>query len=277
MRLPRRARELNLRRMAAAAALFVLISFAPLLVGAIGVAGLVVGPEVAEAQVLQEVERLLGEGRAQGLRRAVESAAEPSASAWAAILSLAALFWSGSRLFFELERDLDEIWGQPVRQRQPGLRALFRTLRKRLTAMALVLGTGLLLMVAILARAVFTTFGARVSALLPGALSLEWLARDLWLFLIVVASLTVVYRLLPDPHPGWRPALGAGLAAGGLMTVGLLVISALLGMAGDQALLAAAVSPLVGIGGLYLGGILFFYGGLLCHELEMRRQRQGPM
>ena len=266
-RLEARASRLNIRRMSAALALYLLMSFAPLLVVAIGLAGLVVGPGAAEAQVLDEIGLLLGADRAAAIAGAVAQASQPAASLQATLLGLLGLLWTGSRLFFELERDLAEIWGSPLQRRPPGWRSALETVRRRLVSIGLLLVMGLALLAAILTRAALAALDRLVAPHLPGRVDLTPLLHDLWLLALIALVLGLVYRLVPTPAPGWRAAMSAGLAAGGTLGLGLLGIERLTHLAGERALLAAALSPLIGLGGLYLAAQVFILGAILCREL----------
>ena len=267
-RLLTRAGELNIRRMSAALALYLLMSFAPLLVVAIGLAGLVVGPSAAESQVLDEIRLLLGAERAAAIADAVAQASQPTASLQATLLGLLGLLWTGSRLFFELERDLAEIWGSRLRRRPPGWRSALQTVRRRLISIGQLLAVGLALLAAILTRAALAALDRLVTPHLPGRIDLASLMHDLWLLVLIALVLGLVYRLVPESKPSWRAALSAGLAAGGTLGLGLLGIAWLTHLTGERALLAAALSPLIGLGGLYLAAEVFVLGAVLCRELD---------
>lgn len=265
----RQADRLDFHRMSAALALYVLMSFAPLLVLAIGIAGLVLGPAAAQDGVLAEIGLLLGQGRAQAVAAAVQAAAQPAASVRAAAIGVLALMWSGSRIFFELERDLGEIWElDEAPQRLPGRSRWLRLVRSRLVSMAFTLLMGILLLAGLLTGTVLSGFGRVLERYLPGFVDVSALTHAAWLLGLLTTTLGLIYRSLPVRSPRWGSVLVGALAAGGVLCAGMLLVSFGLRLAGGNAILAVAVSPLISLGGLYLAAQVFFYGAALTHALD---------
>lgn len=263
------ADRLNFHRMSAALALYVLMSFAPLLVLAIGIAGLVLGPAAAQDQVLGEIGLILGQGRADAVAAAVTAAAQPRASARAAVIGVLVLMWSGSRIFFEVERDLGEIWNQDLAPApSPIWRRWLPVARSRLVSMAFTLLMGLLLLAGLLTGTVLSGFGRILERYLPGFVDVSALTHAAWLMGLLATTLGLIYRSLPDRSPRWGSVLVGALAAGGVLCAGMLLVSLGLRLAGENAILAVAVSPLISLGGLYLAAQVFFYGAALTHALD---------
>lgn len=263
------ADRLNFHRMSAALALYVLMSFAPLLVLAIGIAGLVLGPAAAQDRVLGEIGLILGQGRADAVAAAVTAAAQPRASARAAVIGVLVLMWSGSRIFFEVERDLGEIWNQDLAPTpSPIWRRWLPVARSRLVSMAFTLLMGLLLLAGLLTGTVLSGFGRILERYLPGFVDVSALTHAAWLLGLLTTTLGLIYRSLPDRSPRWGSVLVGALAAGGVLCAGMLLVSLGLRLAGGNAILAVAVSPLISLGGLYLAAQVFFYGAALTHALD---------
>jgi len=263
------ADRLNFHRMSAALALYVLMSFAPLLVLAIGIAGLVLGPAAAQDRVLGEIGLILGQGRADAVAAAVTAAAQPRASARAAVIGVLVLMWSGSRIFFEVERDLGEIWNQDLAPTpSPIWRRWLPLARSRLVSMAFTLLMGLLLLAGLLTGTVLSGFGLVLERYLPGFVDVSALTHAAWLLGLLTTTLGLIYRSLPDRSPRWGSVLVGSLAAGGVLCAGMLLVSLGLRLAGNNAILAVAVSPLISLGGLYLAAQVFFYGAALTHALD---------
>lgn len=265
----RQADRLDFHRMSAALALYVLMSFAPLLVLAIGIAGLVLGPAAAQDGVLAEIGLLLGQGRADAVAAAVTAAAQPMASARATAIGILVLMWSGSRIFFEVERDLGEIWDQDVVPApSPIWRRWLPMARSRLVSMAFTLLMGILLLAGLLTGTVLSGFGRILERYLPGFVDVSALTHAAWLLGLLTTTLGLIYRSLPNRSPRWGSVLVGALAAGGVLCAGMLLVSLGLRLAGGNAILAVAISPLISLGGLYLAAQVFFYGAALTHALD---------
>src|SRR5690349_14393000 len=98
--------EDNASRLAAALAYYSLLSLAPLLVIAIAVTGLFVGPEAARGEVASELGAVVGGDAAQGIQSIAASARSPSAGIVSTIVGVVTLFVGASGVFGELQSSL---------------------------------------------------------------------------------------------------------------------------------------------------------------------------
>lgn len=104
-------------RMAAAVAYRTMFALAPLLLLGIWVLSLVLGgDDAARDRILDEVQRVSGSTEIREALSVFLANARVSGNT-AAVLGFGLLIWTGSSLFLELQRDLNDIFGVPVEER----------------------------------------------------------------------------------------------------------------------------------------------------------------
>src|SRR5262245_21117303 len=90
-------------RLGAALAYYATFSLAPLLVIAIGIAGLIFGREAAQTQIVGQLQNLVGEQGGQAVKAMLESANKPTTGIVASVLGIAMLLFGAAGLFGQLQ------------------------------------------------------------------------------------------------------------------------------------------------------------------------------
>ena len=138
--------QANASRMAAALTFFTVLSLAPLLVMAIGIAGFIYGDQVAEQEIIQRVAEFTSDEMAAVIGSLINNASQqPESGLIASTISLAILLFAASGVFSQLDYTFNEIWQVPIEDRS----GWWFLLRTRLVGVALVLIAGVLLLATI--------------------------------------------------------------------------------------------------------------------------------
>jgi len=186
-------------RMAAAVAYRIMFALAPLLILGIWVLGLVLGGnEPARQRILAEVQRVAGGEISEALGIFLENAIVSGDTA--AFLGFGLLIWTGSSLFLELQRDLNDIFGVPLAE------------RSGFTAMLLRRGLGFLWVVvfgvALIAfwglNAVWQFIGDLIPEVLDELGALLALAAPLVSLIVVPLLLALAYQTLSHLEVRWK-------------------------------------------------------------------------
>src|SRR5438132_10667373 len=149
-------------RMSAALAYYALFSLAPLVIIAIAVAGLFFGKQAVQGQVQEQLRDFFGQQGAQMVESMIKAASKPSSSIIATIIGLVTLLLGASGVFGEIQDALNTIWEVKPK---PG-RGIKGFIKDRFLSMAMVMGTGFLLLVSmILSAALSALSGATLSTL----------------------------------------------------------------------------------------------------------------
>lgn len=192
-------------------AYYALLSLAPLLLVVVTLLSAFLGEDVAREEVQEVIRALVGPEGARAVRGVVLSAR--GSGGWTAtVLGGAMLVISSTRLFAQLQRVLDRVFG--VAQ-LPGT-SMARTAQgialKRLVAFGLVLGLGLVLLGSVFVSSMLAAL-AQVSGLQPSE-RLGQLLYNLGLCGIFALGTSGIYAVLPNVRIHWRDLLpGAGVTA----------------------------------------------------------------
>ncbi|HSI07000.1 MAG TPA: YihY/virulence factor BrkB family protein [Rariglobus sp.] len=246
----------NVSRLGAALAFYTTVAVAPLLVLTLVVAGFFFGgEEAARERVLGEIENLAGR-QAGAAISAVQSPADTPAGRVAAVVGSVTLLFGGFGVFYHLQGALNEIWHIPP----PREIDWWRTLLKRLFSMAMVLVTGFLLLVSLIASAFLSWLSeTTVERLELPPLVLQAINLILSLGMITLL-LAVIFRLLPDTRVRWRQVwVGSALTAA-LFTAGKTALGFYLAHADVGSAYGAAGSIIVLLLWCYYAAQIIFFG-----------------
>ncbi|MEO7094308.1 MAG: YhjD/YihY/BrkB family envelope integrity protein, partial [Polyangiales bacterium] len=98
------------RMLASAVAFSALLSIAPLLYIALGVASLVIGNQLGRASVMEDLSRWIGADGANTIFALLDRASGGPRSGLAHVLGLIILVYTSTRLFSQMKRALDQMW-----------------------------------------------------------------------------------------------------------------------------------------------------------------------
>jgi membrane protein len=244
----------NAMRLSAALALYTILSLAPLLVITAKLIGVIIrDTDYARSQITAQVSALMGPQVAEAVQPMLASGSKPGGGVTATVFSTAVLLFSATGVFVELQDAMNTIWGVKPKPNQ-GMRDF---VRNRLVSLAMVFGTGFLLLVSMC----LTTAAVRLAAYFAGEAT--WLA----LFLDPAASLVVVtilfggiFKFLPDVRLAWHHVLvGAGLTAV-LFTAGKYALATYFGVAAPTSAFGAAGSLAAVMLWVYYSSFILFFG-----------------
>jgi membrane protein len=243
-------------RLAAALAYYTLFSLAPLLIIAIGIAGLVFGEDAAQGRIMGEVQGMIGPRGAAFLQEMLAASREPSQSVTATVVGVAVLLFGATGVFGQLQDAMNTIW--EVHQR-PG-RGWRGIATDRFLSFAMVLGTGFLLLVSLALSAAFAAIGEYVGGVLPvPEVALQSVNFGVS-FGLTTFLFALIFKVVPDAKIAWRDVwVGAALTAL-LFSIGKLVIGIYLGKSSVASTFGAAASPVVLMVWIYYSAQILFLG-----------------
>jgi membrane protein len=256
-------------RLAAALSYYTIFSIAPLLIIAVAVAGAVLGDEAARGQLAGGLEQTLGPTGAEAVQMMVANAAEPTTGGiLGTIFGVLVLLWAASNLFAALQDALNTIWEvAPCPDR-----GFWGTVKDRVTAFALVMGVGVLL----LASVVLSTMLMGAAKLATGFLADNAIVLQLanvGVSIIVFSLLfAVIYKYLPDVRIRWSDVWFGAVTTAVLFVLGKFLIGLYLGMSSVSSSFGAAGSLVALLVWIYYSAQVFFFGAELT---QVHAQRSG--
>jgi membrane protein len=250
--------------MSAALAFYAAFSLAPMLVIVISVAGFFFGPAAVLGQLYSDVAVLVGPQGAAAVQALVASAWKSGQGRWVGVLSLGAIALGATGVFNELHSALDAIWKVPS---PPS--AVAALLRARLTSFGLVVGTGFLIVVLLIADAAIT-YMTEILFLEAFVRPLLGVIQHAVSLLFLCAAFCILLKVLPDTAVHWRDAAVGGVAAALLFAGGKHGFALYLAHAGTANAFGAASSLAVLMMWLFFSAAVFLFGAELSAQLSRR-------
>ena len=243
-------------RLAAALAFYATLSLGPMVILLLFIIGQFSDPTSAQAEIAREVEHLIGGPAAEAMVKIINQANEPIRMDYAALLSLAVLFFSATAAFAQLQEAMNHIFNVPRKKRLP----LFTIARQRLISVLMLLSLAALTFCLVIASSVLEFVNRTVGDLHP-MLKIVTPILD-WGFslMVFVGLFAAVFKLLPEQSPPWRDVRVGALMTGLLFAVGRELISFTLGRARPSSAYGAAGSIIIILLWVYYSSAILFFG-----------------
>ncbi|MEO7932209.1 MAG: YihY/virulence factor BrkB family protein [Chthoniobacterales bacterium] len=248
--------EDNALRLSAALAYYSVFSIAPLLVIAISVAGLVLGPEAVRGQLDDQLSGYIGTVAAKAVQSMVQSAAKPSQSWIGAVTGFLTLLLGASGVFGQLKDALNTIWEVKPKS---GF-GVMGFIKERLLNFGMVLVIGFLLLTSLLlttAITALTNFCNTILQLPPviwGAISF------VFSFGLVTVLFALIFKVLPDVQVKWRNVWIGAVVTAGLFELGKLGLAFYLGRESTASSYGAAGAVVLLLLWVYYTSCILFLG-----------------
>lgn len=250
--------------MGASLAFYTLFSLAPLLMVAIGLAGFVAGRDQAQATLVAEISRLIGEQAAMGVEDLLDRATRMEEGILPAIVGVATLVFGATTVFAELRRDLDRIWRHKPAQARGGLVVLACA---RGMAFLMVVAIGLLLLLSVAATTLLSSVGTQLFGKSPGALYATEFGLS---FAVMTLLFAMIYKILPSTRLAWRDVWMGAAITSALFWVGKFLIGLYIAHAGVDSHFGAAGTVVLLVVWVYYSAQVFFLGAELTKEFALR-------
>jgi membrane protein len=243
-------------RLAAALSYYAIFSLVPLLVIAIGIAGLFFQQGEVKAQVADQIAGVVGADAAETVMGWLDATATREGGIIATILGFLALLFGATGFFGQLQTSLNIVWEvHPAPNR--GVKGM---LKDRFTSFLLILFIGLLLLVLMVLNTVLSTMGDFIENLLPGG-QIIWMVVNYAINLaLVVVLFAAIFKVLPDVQIRWRDVWVGALATAVLFVIGQILIGLYLSNAAVGSAYGAAGSAVIFLLWIYYSTQILFLG-----------------
>ena len=257
--------ERNAARLGAAVAFYSIFSLTPLVMIAVLFAGAFVGTDFARQEFLGQLAGLMGQNAAGAVEGLLNAYMKSNKGTLAGMTGAVTLLIGATAVLFELRNALDAIHAPKA---QDGISWF---VRGRLWSLALVFAVGFLLLVSLIASAVFAALSGWVTAYFPvlGFVA-EW-ANVLLSLVLLVGLFGLLMRWLPSERQPWRQVWPGALLAAVLLNIGKHLLGMYLGRAAFSDSFGAAGSLVVLVMWVYYSVQVFLLGAAFN---EVRRARK---
>jgi membrane protein len=246
-------------RQGAALAYYSVFSVGPLMVIAIGIAGLAFGPEAARGEVQGQLSGMLGQPAADAVNTMLSSANKPQQGLLATVLGTAVLLFSALGVVVQLKDAFNTVWEVDDKK----ISGFWQFVRTYLISLAAVIGVGFLLLISLAFTTALSAAGQYLGTQLPQTVLQA--AGSLVSFAVITAMFAIMFKLLPDAQVEWRDVwLGAALTAV-LFELGKSLIGVYVGKLALASTYGAAASLVIMLIWVYYSAQIVLLGAEFTH------------
>jgi membrane protein len=255
--------------LAAALAYFGMFAFAPIIYISLMIAGFFVDQLALANKMLEWLATYFGPEITAFIQETVANLTTSNTAfpVLGTIISLAAIIYAASGLFYQLQYSLNVIWKIPPPEK--GLGKFF--LKKRLVSLLMVAASGVLLILALMIFGVISWLESNFNV----GFNLS-IGNPLAVWLLITLSFSLMYKFLPDIHVRFREILPGAIAAGLMITLVLLLYSAFFRLGSFNTAFAATGAVVVFLIGLNLFANIFLLGAVIGRTIHGKRNPESP-
>jgi len=246
----------NCLRLSAALSYYSIFSIAPLLVIAISMAGLFLGPKAAQDQIHEQLQNYVGSQTAESVQTLIQSAYQPQKGHLGAAIGIVTLIIGAAGVFGQLKDSLNTIW--KVQQKPGGGVKSF--LRNNLLSFGMILVIGFLLLVSLLLTAAVSGASAFFGRILNLPPTFWSLVTSVASWAIVTVLFAAIFRVLPDARIKWRNVWVGAAVTAVLFEIGKFALGWYLGRPSTVSAYGAAGSVVLLLLWVYYASLILFFG-----------------
>ncbi len=252
--------------MGAAIAYYTVLSFAPLLLIVITVAGLFFGEEAARGALSAELAQIVGANGAATIESILQASDSAEGGGMSLLLGSAMLFIGATTVFAELQSALDRIWKAP-RELTSGITSL---LRARLLSFGVILGAGFLLVVSLVMSAGISAITTLWGSHFAGSEALLQVLNFALGYAVVTGLFAMIYKILPSVPIAWKDVWIGAAVTSMLFSIGKFLIGLYIGKAALSSAFGAAGTIVVLVVWVYYSAQIFLLGAEFTYHYASR-------
>ncbi len=246
--------------MAAALAYYTVFSLPGLLFVVITIASFVFDAQNVQAELVQQIQDLLGQKSAQQVDLMLEQATSRTVNATLpALLGTTVLIFAATVSFAQLVTSLNTIWGVKADPERGDIKIF---LMKRLLSFGMILGIAFLLLVSLTLSTILNLLGQEIAGILPLGWS-QVLIRGLNFFAsfcIIAFLFAAIYKVLPDAQIAWIDVFVGSVFTSFLFVIGKELIGYYLGNSPIGSAYGVASSLAVLLVWVYFSAFILLFG-----------------
>ncbi|WP_347158074.1 YihY/virulence factor BrkB family protein [Pontibacter chitinilyticus] len=241
----------------AAIAFFTIFSLPAILIVLTQIGSAFFARQQVRGQIISEVGNLISARAGAQVSTLLENLMQVPSGFWGVLISVIVVIQSASISFFIMQKALNAVWHIKVK---PGI-GFKKLLRRRLSALAMVGGLGLLLILSLLLNTAIAMYREQLLNLFeefftPAIRTIN----TLFYLLVVLIFFTSVHKVLPDAKVHWKDALAGGIITSILFLIGKQLINYLLSSVKIVGIYATAGSFVVVLLWVFYSSVILLLG-----------------
>lgn len=260
--------DVNAPRLGASLAYYTVFSIAPLLLIAIAVAGQVFGEQAARGEIYTEIEGMVGPTGASAVEGMLKQSNNAEGQTLGTLFGVVLLLIGASGVFVELQDALNTIWRVKTK---PGA-GLMAMIRARFLSFAVVVSTGFILLVSLIASAALAGLSKFWTPDAVAGGTFLWQGVN-WLVSIgfITVLFALLFKVMPDVKIAWRDVWVGAAVTAVLFTLGKYLIGLYLGQSSVTSPFGAAGSLAVLLIWVYYSSQLILFGAEFTRVYALHR------
>lgn len=249
-------------RLSAALAYYTIFSLAPMLLIILAVTSIFWSREAVQAQVLNQVEGLVGAQGKSFISDLLTSASSPAKGILGTIIGIVTLIFGALGVFNELHNALNTIWEvEEEEQTESGfLQGLKKLLFGRLLSFGMILGIGFLLLVSLVISAALSAMQETVGNAIPLSEVLLQILNLVISIGVITVLFALIFKFLPDAEIAWRDVWLGAFVTAVLFSIGKFLIGLYLGNSSVGSSFGAAGSLVLLLLWIYYSAQILLFG-----------------
>jgi membrane protein len=244
-------------RLSAVVAYFALLSMPGLLVIIFSILNFFWKGEVVEGEVYGQIESALGASAADTIESIFKNASEAQTTWLSAIISIGALVFGATGVFYHLQISINRIWNLKSDPKNGFVRYLI----DRTKSFGFVLIFGFLLLISFVVSALLNLLEAYFAKWLPDvAFYLLQIGEIVLSFGVVAVLFALIFKYLPDVLIGWRSVWVGAFITAVLFTLGKELLSFYFGFLSPGNVYGAAGSVIIILLWVTYSSLILFFG-----------------
>lgn len=242
----------------AALAYYSVFSLPAILFFIVYVIGGLLGQEMIQGELLQDVEVIAGEKVRNQVQSFIENVNSPENSSWIAqAIGLGTLAFSSTVSIYTFQNALNIFW-----QGEEAITlTIWQEVRERLIAFLTVVTVGILLFALIVVEVVFITLSTILQSILPNVSEgMTEYFNHASILMLSTAAFSSLFKFLPRARIRWEDALVGGLVTALLFLIGQLLIGWYLGRASFGSVYGAASSLIFMMAWVFYSAQILLFG-----------------
>lgn len=257
--------------MSAALSYYTLFSLAPILLIVITVSSIFYGREAIEGTLFGQIQQFVGTDAALQIQEIIRNAAASKNTHFASVVSVAALVFSATGVFSEIQSSINTIWQLKAKPRKSWLYFLLN----RILSLSMVLGLGFILLVSLVVNALLELLLQRLLTVLPeGSVWLTYGLNMLITFIVISFLFGVIFKLLPDAKIHWKDVRQGAFVTTVLFMLGKFGISYYLGKSNPGGTYGTAGSVVIILLWVYFSAMILYFGACFTKVNAQHKGRQ---
>lgn len=257
-------------RMGAALAYYIALSLAPAVLILLAIAGWAFGAEAAEGRLVSQIQGLVGYEGAKAIQAMIEGLRGSSRGTAATALGLVTVLFAASAVVSELRDAMNTIWQVPADSACSAARGIFNMLKDRLLSFALVLASGLFLIVSLIVNAWTFAAGKYINSGVAPSEALVQATDWAVSFVVLTVLFAFIFKLLPRVSLYWSDVALGAVATSVLFVAGKFLLGVYLGRASFTNTYGAASSLILILVWVYYSAQVLFLGAEFTRAYAVR-------